>query len=123
MRYFTGALRVLLFLILFLFALKNHELATLKFYFDLEWKAPLVLLLLIFFAAGIAAGVLACLPRMFRQRRETLALTGQLKQAKAEPKAPDAPRDAPRGGGGEAAPAETRGNPHDSSRGASAPGA
>ena len=111
MRYFTGALRVFLFLILFLFALKNHELATLKFYFDLEWKAPLVLLLLIFFAAGIAAGVLACLPRMFRQRRETLALTGQLKQAKAEPNAPDAPRDAPRG------------NPHDSSRGASAPGA
>ena len=95
MRYLTGALRVLLFLILFLFALKNHELATLKFYFDLEWKAPLVLLLLIFFAAGIAAGVLACLPRMFRQRRETLALTGQLKQAAAQPKAPVAPRDAP----------------------------
>ena len=95
MRYLTGALRVLLFLILFLFALKNHELATLKFYFDLEWKAPLVLLLLIFFAAGIAAGVLACLPRMFRQRRETLALTSQLKQAAAQPKAPAAPRDAP----------------------------
>ena len=95
MRYLTGALRVLLFLILFLFALKNHEMATLKFYFDLEWKAPLVLLLLIFFAAGIAAGVLACLPRMFRQRRETLALTSQLKQAAAQPKAPVAPRDAP----------------------------
>ena len=94
MRYLTGALRVLLFLILFLFALKNHELATLKFYFDLEWKAPLVLLLLIFFAAGIAAGVLACLPRMFRQRRETLALISQLKQANAPPKAPAAPRDA-----------------------------
>ena len=95
MRYLTGALRVLLFLILFLFALKNHEMATLKFYFDLEWKAPLVLLLLIFFAAGIAAGVLACLPRMFRQRRETLALTSQLKQAAVQPKAPVAPRDAP----------------------------
>ena len=95
MRYLTGALRVLLFLILFLFALKNHELATLKFYFDLEWKAPLVLLLLIFFAAGIAAGVLACLPRMFRQRRETLALTSQLKLAAAPPKAPAVPRDAP----------------------------
>ena len=95
MRYLTGALRVLLFLILFLFALKNHELATLKFYFDLEWKAPLVLLLLIFFAAGIAAGVLACLPRMFRQRRETLTLISQLKQGNAPPKAPAAPRDAP----------------------------
>ena len=83
MRYVTAALRIVLFLILFLFALKNHELATLKFYFDLEWKAPLVLLLLIFFAAGVAAGVLACLPRMFRQRREHLALAGQLKTAQA----------------------------------------
>ena len=95
MRYLTGTLRVLLFLILFLFALKNHELATLKFYFDLEWKAPLVLLLLIFFSLGIAAGVLACLPRMFRQRRESLALTSQLKLAAASPKAPVAPRDGP----------------------------
>ena len=83
MRTLTAALRIVLFLILFLFALKNHELATLKFYFDLEWKAPLVLLLLIFFAAGVAAGVLACLPRMFRQRREHLALAGQLKTAQA----------------------------------------
>ena len=95
MRYLTGALRVLLFLILFLFALKNHELATLKFYFDLEWRAPLVLLLLIFFSTGIAAGVLACLPRMFRQRRETLTLISQLKQGNAPSKGPAAPGGAP----------------------------
>ena len=83
MRYLTGAVRMVLFLILFLFAIKNHELATLRFYFDLEWKAPLVLLLLIFFAAGVAAGLLACLPRLFRQRREVMALAAQLRQTQA----------------------------------------
>lgn len=75
MRFITWGLRLLLFLILFLFALKNYEIVSLRFYFDLEWRAPLVLLLLIFFAAGMALGVLACLPRMFRQRRD---LTGAL---------------------------------------------
>ncbi len=84
MKYLTIVLRLTLFLILFLFALKNHELATLRFYFDLEWRAPLVLLLLIFFAAGIAIGVLACLPRIFRQRRELLQATRAEQQAAAE---------------------------------------
>ena len=91
MGYLTGALRALLFLVLFLFALKNHELATLKFYFDLEWKAPLVLLLLIFFAFGVVAGLLACLPRMFRQRREAQALTEALKKMQAQVDAAVAP--------------------------------
>ncbi len=93
MGYLTGALRALLFLLLFLFALKNHEFATLKFYFDLEWKAPLVLLLLIFFGFGVVAGLLACLPRMFRQRREVQVLTGELKKLQAQPAAAQAPRD------------------------------
>ena len=84
MKYLTIVLRLTLFLILFLFALKNHELATLRFYFDLEWRAPLVLLLLIFFAAGIAVGVLACLPRIFRQRRDLLQATRNEQQAAAE---------------------------------------
>lgn len=87
-------LRVFLFLVLFLFALKNYEVVPLKFYFDLEWRAPLVLLLLIFFAAGMALGVLACLPRLFRQRRELTA-----KKRASPPNAPgipvpDAPADA-----------------------------
>ena len=98
MGYLTGALRALLFLLLFLFALKNHELATLKFYFDIEWKAPLVLLLLIFFGLGVVAGLLACLPRMFRQRHEAQLLATELKKFQAQPAAgpsvPDAPRDA-----------------------------
>jgi lipopolysaccharide assembly protein A len=69
MKALTWILRGLLFGLLFLFALKNHETVALRFYFGLEWNAPLVLLLLIFFAAGMVLGVIACLPRMFRLRR------------------------------------------------------
>jgi len=81
MLYITWVLRLFLFLVLFLFALKNYEVVPLKFYFDMEWRAPLVLLLLIFFSAGMALGVLACLPRMFRQRRELAALNAVKKRA------------------------------------------
>ena len=81
MLYITWVLRLFLFLVLFLFALKNYEVVPLKFYFDMEWRAPLVLLLLIFFSAGMALGVLACLPRMFRQRRELSALNTAKKRA------------------------------------------
>jgi putative membrane protein len=98
MQYITWILRVFLFLVLFLFALKNYEVVPLKFYFDLEWRAPMVLLLLIFFAAGMGLGVVACLPRLFRQRRELTAVAAARKRAgpAAAPAAlvPDAPADA-----------------------------
>ena len=94
MRLIAWILRIVLFLVLFLFAMKNYEVVPLKFYFDFEWRAPLVLLLLIFFAGGMALGVLACLPRLFRQRRD---LTNALAAAQKRPVAPalqQAPGDA-----------------------------
>jgi len=94
MQTITWLLRVFLFLVLFLFALKNYEVVPLKFYFDLEWRAPLVLLLLIFFAGGMALGVLACLPRLFRQRRELLATQAVVNKRVGPPTLPQAPADA-----------------------------
>lgn len=96
MRYVTGALRWFLFLVFFLFALKNHELVSLKFYFDLEWKVPLVLLLFLFFGAGAVAGLLSLLPRVLRQRREVAEAHAQLTQLRqsSAPRRADAPRDA-----------------------------
>jgi len=94
MLYLTWVLRVFLFLVLFLFALKNYEVVPLKFYFDLEWRAPLVLLLLIFFAGGMALGVLACLPRLFRQRRELSAALAAAKKRAGLPASPAPPADA-----------------------------
>lgn len=93
MRYVTGAVRWFLFLVFFLFALKNHEPATLKFYFDLEWKVPLVLLLFLFFVAGAAAGLLSLLPSVFRQRRELAQANERLRQPAASTGV-EPPRDA-----------------------------
>jgi hypothetical protein len=53
-----------------------------------------VLLLLIFFAGGMALGVLACLPRLFRQRRELAAALAAAKKRPVTPVLPQAPADA-----------------------------
>jgi uncharacterized integral membrane protein len=65
---------LLLFILLLAFAAKNTEPVALRFYFDLVWQAPLVLLLLAFFAAGAVLGLIAALGTMLRQRREILRL-------------------------------------------------
>jgi len=69
MGYLTGLLRVFLLAVFFLFAQKNYELATLRFYFDLEWRAPLILMLLLFFVLGVVLTLVALLPRLLRMRR------------------------------------------------------
>jgi uncharacterized integral membrane protein len=74
MRYVAWALRILLFVLLFGFALKNTAPVTVRFYLGSVWEAPLALVLLVFFAAGAAAGVAACLGHAHRQRREILEL-------------------------------------------------
>ena len=76
---FAWILRVMLFLALFLFATKNTETVTLRFWFEQTWQAPLVLLLLAFLAGGALLGVLACLARLFRQRREIARLKRELR--------------------------------------------
>lgn len=70
MRYLNWFLRVALFLALLGFAVKNEQQVTLRYFFGYEWQAPLVLVLLIFFAVGAAAGVMAMLVNVFQQRRE-----------------------------------------------------
>lgn len=74
LRYLSWMLRAALFLMLLLFALKNTEPVTLRFFFGESWQIPLVLLLLIFFAFGAVLGVLAGVSRVLRHRREILAL-------------------------------------------------
>ena len=74
MRILTWAIRIALFLLLLAFAARNTEPVTLRFYFDLAWQAPLVALLLAFFAAGVAFGLLAMLGAWFAQRRRLAQL-------------------------------------------------
>ncbi len=74
MRIITWAIRVALFILLLAFAAKNTDPVTLRFYFGLAWQAPLVALLLAFFSAGVALGLMAMLGTYFSQRREVARL-------------------------------------------------
>lgn len=90
LRTMAWLLRALLFVALMLFALKNTDPVTLRFYLDQSWQAPLILVLVAFFALGAVLGVLACLTRLFAQRREIQALKKDLR-ARPEAESTSAP--------------------------------
>jgi putative membrane protein len=81
MRYLGWLFRLIIFLLLLGFALKNSELITVHYYLDYEWQAPLVLVLLGFFAMGALIGLLALMPHLIRLRREL----GKLRKALNKP--------------------------------------
>jgi len=62
-------LKAAIFLMLFAFALNNQEDVQVRFFWGLQWRSPLVLVLLGFFAAGVVVGVLGMVPRWWRQKR------------------------------------------------------
>lgn len=78
MKYLIWILRAFLFLILLSFAVKNDQPVVLSYFFGYEWHASLVLVLLMFFAAGTAVGMLALLGNLLRQRKEIAALKSEL---------------------------------------------
>ena len=84
MRVLSWTLRIILFLALFLFALKNTDTVSLRLYFDQVWQAPLILVLLVFFVAGTVIGVLATLATVFRQRREIAQLQREVQSRTRE---------------------------------------
>ena len=86
MKYLSWALRILLFLLLVGFVLKNTAPVTVYFYLGSQWQASLALVLLVCFGVGAAAGVLAILTHVYRQRREILHLR---KELRAKPAAPE----------------------------------
>ena len=74
MRYFNWLLRAVLFIALLGFAVKNDQPVTLRYFFGYEWESSLVIVLLMFFAAGTVVGVLAMLAEALQQRREIARL-------------------------------------------------
>ncbi len=73
------AAAAVIFLLLLGFAVKNSDSVALRYFLGLEWHAPLVLMLLIFFTAGAVLGISASLLMMGRQRREILGLKRELR--------------------------------------------
>jgi|GraSoiStandDraft_25_1057303.scaffolds.fasta_scaffold46804_3 uncharacterized integral membrane protein len=71
-RWIVGAA---LFLALLLLSLQNDQPATLKFYTLWSWEAPLVFIVLIAFAIGVAAGLLVGAVRASKLKRQITRLT------------------------------------------------
>ena len=87
MRALVWLLRALVFFTLFAFALNNQQDAVVHWFFGVEWRAPMVIVVLVAFGLGCAVGVVAMMPGWWRQRR-------RLRQADAA--APDAQPPGPR---------------------------
>lgn len=79
MRYLSWIFGVVLFLLALGFAIKNSDSVTLTYYLGYQWQAPLVLVVLVFFCAGLMVGVASVLGYVFRQRREILMLKRELR--------------------------------------------
>lgn len=71
MRLFVWLLRAFLFFALFAFALNNRQVVTVHWFFGVDWNAPMVIVVLVAFAAGSALGVLAMVPAWWTQRRKS----------------------------------------------------
>ena len=87
----TWAIRLIIFSFLLVFAIRNTQPTMLRFVLDYAWEAPLVIILLAFFAGGALLGVLSVLGVIFRQRREI----SRLKREAAKPALPATPEPPP----------------------------
>ena len=92
MRLFIWLLRAFVFFALFAFALNNQQAVTVRWFFGLDWQAPLVIIVLLAFGLGCAVGVLAMVPAWWRNRqaarRSAVAVT---EAARSIPEAPAVP--------------------------------
>lgn len=70
-------LKAAIFFTLFAFALNNQHEVVAHFFFGNVWRTPLIVLVLIAFTGGLAVGVLAMVPRWWRQRRKVRTLKAQ----------------------------------------------
>jgi len=86
MRLISWLMRAFIFFALFAFALNNQQPAVVRWFFGVQWQAPLVIVVLAAFAAGCAVGVLAMLPDAWRRGQQVLR-----RQAVAPPPATAAP--------------------------------
>jgi len=62
-------LKAAIFFTLFAFALNNQHEVVAHFFFGRAWAAPLVVIVLLAFTAGLVVGVLGMVPRWWRLRK------------------------------------------------------
>jgi len=69
MKYLAWLLKAAIFFTLFAFALNNQQDVTVHFFFGTHWTAPLVLVVLAVFAAGVVVGAIGMVPRWWKHRK------------------------------------------------------
>lgn len=94
MRYLVWALRLLVFVVVLLFALKNTDRVTVYFFANsFISEVPLIVVMLGCFVAGTVFGLLLTIPAVLRRRREMTALRRENDRLKAEAALHAEPRD------------------------------
>lgn len=83
MRYLVWAVRLVVFVVVLLFALKNTGPVDVHFYADtLVANVPLIVVMLASFVVGILFALLAIIPALLRRRREIRRLERDLARLK-----------------------------------------
>jgi len=88
------------FLALLYLSLQNSERATLRFFNLAQWEAPLVVVVFIAFACGVAAGLLAGALRAARLKRQVTRLRREQRSSESSPVTGSAPGTSPASGPG-----------------------
>lgn len=102
MKLFAWIVRIVVFVLLFVLALRNTAEASLQLFFNAVWHAPLILILFAAFALGAVAALASVAPGLMRQRMELARLRRAAADARpsttapatAQPGATPVPRDA-----------------------------
>jgi uncharacterized integral membrane protein len=93
MKLVAWIIRIVLFALLFVLALRNTADASLQLFFDAVWHAPLILILFVAFVLGAIAALAAIAPGLMRQRMEVARLRRALGDAGRQPTSADTERD------------------------------
>lgn len=96
MRYLVWILRLLVFVLILLFALKNTGTVSVNFYADhVATGVPLIVVMLVAFVLGVVFGLLLTVPSVMRRRREVKKLRRDIARLQDRLKFPGVPNNAP----------------------------
>ena len=84
MKLFAWIVRIVVFVLLFVLALRNTAEVSLQLFFNAVWHAPLILILFAAFALGAVAALASVAPGLMRQRMEL----AKLRRTVADTRAP-----------------------------------
>lgn len=100
MRILSWLVRAFIFFTLFAFALNNQHTASVHWFFGVEWRAPMVFVVLAAFAAGCALGAAALMPGWLKSRQAARPEPGNAAKVHTEAQAAATPTTAASAGAG-----------------------